>query len=321
MVILIALMLLLVSVLLIAILAIAFQWVGVIAALLLLSAFVIVVGLFLGRGFILLNEMEIGVIFNKRTENFAYFIDSDVKEPTNRINNYGWKWINDSLHKANPYRHFLIPFSEEKTAIITKGSYKGEGEVEVRTREGIPVIIEFSVSFRLDITQIKSGIEHKMARALPQNAENMIKGKAIHGLRHIVEQTSIIELYHEDAVKTLEEKLRLDVIDRTIAFGVIGISPNNQVQIKSIKMPENIEKALKAAHQRKLQTETVTHALESLRNAIQNFTDNDMARLAELERLRIVDESSASMVYMMDSAVRSRVTETTNNTNGSNSDN
>ncbi len=302
-----ALLLLLISILLLAILAFAYQWIGFVTGLLIIGAFVIFLSMYLRTGIILLNEMEVGVIFSRRNENFAYFIDSDVTERTNRINNYDHKTINAFIHRAEPYHHFINPFTEKMEDKIKRNAYKGADTTKVRTKEGITVEIDWSVSFRLDVTQIKPGIEHKMARALPQNAGNMIKGKATHALRHIIEQTSIIDLYEEDAAKTLEEKLRLAVIDKVSFFGVIGINPNNQVQIKSIEMPRNIENALKVAHQRKLQTETVTHALESLKNSIKDFNDTDMARLAELEKLRIVDEKSAGLVYMMDSVVNKNV--------------
>ena len=52
----------------------------VIGFLLLFLAGIIAFMLFLTRSIIHLNEMEVGVIFNKRSDNFAYFIDADVKD-------------------------------------------------------------------------------------------------------------------------------------------------------------------------------------------------------------------------------------------------
>lgn len=262
---------------------------------------------FIRKGLVLLDEMTVGVVFNQRNNNFAYFIDSNVTDESFKfINKYRLSRINKMIHKGgSKYHHFLDPFNERLEDKITRGSYKGDDKTEdLRTREGIPVEIKWRVSFRLDVTKIKPGIEHKMARALPQHAGNMIGGKALHTLRHIVEQMSITELYQEDARKNLEERLRQGLLPKVEIFGVIGIHPNNQVQIESIEMPPQIEKALQAAHQRKLQTDTVTSALKSLKEAISDFEDKDMGRLSELERLRIVDENSASLVYFMDSFVK-----------------
>ncbi len=336
-----ATLLLLISILLIAILALAFQWIGFITGLLILGAFIIFASMYLQTGFIVLNEMEVGVIFNKRNGNFAYFIDSNVKGDTDQdpndnnrkvpINKYAHETTNNLMHKGfrifgfpifegTKYRHYIDPFTEELTDKITRGSYKGEGEIEVRTKEGIPVEIDFAISFKLDVQKILAP-PHLMARALPQNAGNMVKGKAMYALHHIIEDMGIVELYKDGAVKKLEEDLRKIVLERTKVFGVYNINQNNQVQIKSIKMPDNIERALKAAHQRKLQTETVTHALESLKNAIKDFNDTDMARLAELEKLRIVDENSAGLIYMMDSVVNKEPRRPVQQTNGNSNKN
>ncbi len=71
-------------------------------------------------------------------------------------------------------------------------------------------------------------------------------------------------------------------------------------------MPSQIEKALKNAHQRKIQTETITKALNGLKEAIDGFESEDMERLAELERLRIVDDKSTSMVYWMNNTLKNK---------------
>ncbi len=296
----------------------------IIGILLLLLAGIAAAAYYLSKSILHLDEMEVGVIFNKRTGNFAYFIDSDVKdsEKYSFINNHEKYLINKLLHRQNKFLHFIYPFKEEQRDKITRGSYKGDGEADdLRTKEGIPVFIKWSFSFRLDVTKIPPNIAHKMARALPQNAGNMIKGKALHSLRHIVEQMSISELHQEDARKNLEEKLRLTTLPKVNAFGVIGVGPNNQVQITEISMPAEIEKALKIAHQRRLQTETVTEALNALRDAIRDYKDEDMARLAELERLRIIDEKSAGLVYYMDSFVRKNSEKHVHHHNGPNGHN
>ncbi len=279
----------------------------IIGILLLILAGIAAAAYYLSKSILHLDEMEVGVIFNKRTGNFAYFIDSDVKdsEKYKFINNHEKYFINKLLHRENKFKHFINPFTEELKDTIKKGSYNGGGEADdLRTKEGIPVTIKWKFGFRLDVTKIKPGIEYKMGRALPQNADNMIRGKALHSLRHIIEQMSITELHQEDARKRLEEKLRLTTLPKIEFFGVIGVNPNNQVQIESITMPPGIEKALHTAHQRRLQTETVTEALNALRDAIRDYKDEDMARLAELERLRIIDENSAGLVYYMDSFAR-----------------
>jgi hypothetical protein len=193
----------------------------------------------------------------------------------------------------------------------------------LRTRDGVPVDITWSVSFKINIDNIRPAIAFKMARALPNSAEKLVAGKAIQSLRHIVEQKSIEELHRVDTAKELERQLcdqvnaRLQLRHKE-AFstnGVVPVPPRGEgekisglgpdevpwydVQISAIKMPDRIEKALEIAYERRLQTETAAHALERLREVVQQFEDKDMERLAELERLRILDKDGGSMFHVM----------------------
>lgn len=233
--------------------------------------------------FVLVNEMEFGVIFDKINGNFVRFIDSE-------------------RHRHLDYYHFINPFTERLESKIPKGSQKAIGTLEqVRTKEGIPISVNYVVSFAVDPFKIKPGIglEPKMARALPKGATNIVGGKTALILKHIIEQKSINELYSADALKTLEAEVREEVIKRTEALGITGISPDN-VQIGPVIVPPQVEKALEAAHERKLQTETEVLALERLREVVHKFNPTDMERLAELERLRVIGERGAP-IYLMPS--------------------
>lgn len=261
-----------------------------------LIVLVIFVVLVVSRTYVHIGELEYGVVFFYNG-NFSRFLDS------------GWRTIN--------------PLMEKLTGKITKGSQKAQGTSKLRTRDGIPVDITWSVSFKIDIDKIRPGIAYKMARALPNSAEKLVAGKAIQSLRHIVEQKTIEELYRVDAAKELELQLcdqvnaRLQLRHRE-AFSdngvapvpprnpdepISGLGPDNipwyDVQISAIKMPERIERALEVAHERRLQTETAVHALERLREVVQRFEDKDMERLAELERLRILDKDNGSMLHVL----------------------
>ncbi len=274
-----------------------------IAFLIFILALLVYIIYIITKGHILVDEMEIAVIFNKRNKSFAYFIDPDL-DPTEKINNFAHKRFNKTLPK---YHYFINPFTEKREDTISKGAHKsGEIETEARTKEGIAVKVHWGVACRIDVTKIKSGIEHKMARGLPKNAGNMVKGKGVPSVRHIIEQKTIYQLYGEDAIKELEIELAAATTEKAAIFGMFGIGPGNQLQIQSIEMPPQIERALKVAHQRKIQTETVTEALNGLKKAIADFSPEDMERLAELERLRLVDQNSASMVYWMNNSLKNK---------------
>ncbi len=253
--------------------------------------------------FVHIGELEFGVVFKRHTGNFSRFLDS---------NN----------------RYFINPLNERLTDRIKRGAQKAETTITIRTKEGIPVEIKWAVSFKVNVHNIKKEIRFKLARSLPKSADKIVGGKAVQSLRHIVEQKSVQELYHQDSAKLLEKQLcdqlnaRLQLRHKE-AYSTNGVSPIPaldkdapiqglgfepipwfDVHIVSIEMPEQIEKALEAAHERRLQTETAAAALESLRRVVTRYSDKDMERLAELERLRVLDGQGGSLVYLMASLAK-----------------
>lgn len=248
------------------------------------------------KTYVYIGELEYGVVFY-HTGDFSRFLDS------------GWRTIN--------------PLTEQLTDKMTKGSLKAQGTSHLRTKDGVPVDITWSVSFKINIANIREGIEYKMARTLPKSADKLVAGKAIQSLRHIVEQKTVWELYRVDACKELELQLcdqvnaRLQLRHKEVFSPqqvaavparnpdepINGLGPDHipwyDVQIAEIKMPPRIEKALEIAHERRLQTETAVHALERLRDVVERFDDKDMERLAELEKLRILDKDGGSMINVV----------------------
>jgi hypothetical protein len=249
----------------------------------LLITFVVLIGYglikYIKAAQVIVGELEVGTVFTRREGDFLRFL----------------------LPKRGP--HWIKPFSEKAGDKIPLGSQSTSGTCEeLRTKEGIPLSIDYNVSFSVDPLATPPGIHNKMARALPKYAPNMVSGRVKHVLRHLVEQKSIDELYQEDAVKKLEEAVRAEVSKRSAVIGVESISATN-MKLGPIRMPPQVEKALKSDYERKLQTATSIEALERLHAVVSKFGEADMERLSELERLRII-ENSGSLVYLMDSLVK-----------------
>ncbi|MCB8991061.1 MAG: SPFH domain-containing protein [Ardenticatenaceae bacterium] len=218
-----------------------------------------------------LNEMEVGVIF-RRDGNFSRFLQ--------------------------PGHHFINPFLEYQDNTIPKGPQTTIGIAkQIRTKEGIPVTIHWNVSFFIDVTKIRPGIENKMARALPKYAVNMIGGRVLHSLRHTVENMGIEDLHTNGAIQKLEDVIGAEVHKRAVNLGVLPIM-GNDMKLGPIEMPPQVEKALEANYERQLTVE----ALKKLQEVIDKFTDAHMEKLGELERLRILDNGDReTLFYVMDS--------------------
>lgn len=243
--------------------------------------FAIIVGLVMGTlgvivlyryAYVHLNEMEVGVIFN-REGNFSRFLP--------------------------PGHHFINPFIEYLDSTMTRGFQTSKSTArQIRTREGIPVDIQWDVSFSVDVQKIMPGIEHKMARALPKFAPNMVGGRVLHSLRHIVENMGIEELHTEGAIQRLEEAVRTEVFRRSAHLGIVEISAND-MKLGPITMPRHVENALEANYERHLTVE----ALDKLQKVLAQFTEEHMEKLGELERLRILNNGDAQF-YMMENVLK-----------------
>lgn len=205
------------------------------------------------RSYVSLNEMQVGVVFN-RSGNFVCFLDNDYGriEPYKRPNK-----------QTKPLRrHYIHPIDEQMTGIITKGSQKAEGKLEnFRTVEGVPIKIKWSVSFKIVVTNIKEGVEYKMARSLPENASRMVGGKTELALHHLIEKTRVQDLYsfegEHGALQHLEIELRDQVRELTAVFGTdIG---DRDVSLGPIELPAGFEEVLQAKFKMELQTKTLVN--------------------------------------------------------------
>lgn len=63
-------------------------------------------------------------------------------------------------------------------------------------------------------------------------------------------------------------------------------------------MPTDVEKTLEIAYQRKIHTQMVTEAMNRLKEAVSNFSDEEMKRLEKLEKLRILDAKDVESIHL-----------------------
>jgi hypothetical protein len=294
----------------------AFGVAGILMMMMLVIAFAVVVMFAIPKAQ-LIEEMEVGVIFNRFNNSFSRFaIGKDPKtvRQTHNQRTQGWVSFGRRIFSFNdPYRERIHRF-EEVRAKIPKKSQTAKGKlVNVRTADGIPITVSWKVSYTVDVTLISEGLEHKMARALPEHSEKMVSGRVERAIKHLVELRSIQSLYefgnlHEQGVIQGLEQAVCQRINRQLGqpvnLGFAEIKPKD-VSLGPIEMPDKVEKALELAHQRKIQTEMAAGALERLQRAISGFSKEDVRRLSELERLRILDDKEVRSLYLSDAFVRS----------------
>ncbi len=218
--------------------------------------------------YITVPEMEVGVVFRRNGDRFMRFLA--------------------------PGRHWIRPFTQECRATIPMNpSTVSETCYQVQTSNGLAVDIEWSLAYNLDPFQIKADSQAKLARTLPRKSGTFAAKHVNNVLRHIVGQYSIEDLYASGVQSRLERQIRQQVTARLSQLG-FKIS---RVMIGAINVPPQVQATLEAAHEQRLQTEQEVIALERLHQVISRFSETDMQRLMELERIQKMGRNGVTLMY------------------------
>ena len=213
-------------------------------------------------------EMEIAVVYNTERRAFSRFL------PTGH--------------------HRLTPFIEEVVATIStaptpvKGFSKG-----LQTIGGIALNIEWSVTYALNPFKTDSASWPKLARSLPEKAGNIAQNFMNNSLQHIIGEYTIEHLTQPGAHKRLERQAKQLMAERLTPLGFEVAS----VMIGAIEMPPHVKKALEAAHEHHLQLEAEAKSLERMQQVVSQFSEGDMQRLMELERIYKMGQNGVTLVY------------------------
>jgi len=295
----------------------AFKFVGLAFLLLITVLFALSILLYYRSRLELIDEMEVGVIFNRFNNSFCRFVVSPKPTPRHNYNNYRiTRWIPFSLQwlKLNDPYFVRLRWHEKLEGKIPKRAQTASGKLEnVRTADGIPITISWKVSYKVNVDLISEVIKYKMAHALPEHSGKIVSSRAERAIKHLVELRSIKSLYEFDnqrgpgIIQGLEEDLCQRIsrqLSHPVNLGFEEFKPK-EISLGPIVMPAKVEKALELAHQRKIQTEMVARAMERLQRAVSGFSAEDVRRLSELERLRILDDKEIRSLYLSDAFVGS----------------
>jgi len=217
--------------------------------------------------FVQIPEMEVGVIFNKRRQAFARFVSSG--------------------------RHPLNPLTELYSHSIPTGSGSANGRcLSVQTSGGIALDIEWGVNYDIDPFQIKASARPKLARNLPQKADSIVSKHLNNCLRHVIGEITIDQLCEPGATKRLERAVRQLLAARLFDAGFSF----SRVMVGAIDMPGHVKVALEAVQERALQTENDVRSLARLQQVVSQFSEADMQRLMELERIHALGQNGVTLM-------------------------
>jgi len=218
--------------------------------------------------FVRIPEMEVGVIYNKRQQAFARFVVSG--------------------------RHRFNPLTEQLSHTIPTGSGSANGRcLGAQTNGGISLDVEWSVNYDIDPFQIKASARPKLARNLPKKANSIVTKHLNNCLRHVIGEMTVDQLCEPGATRRLERAVRQQLTTRLSEAGFSF----SRVMVGAIDMPRHVKTALEAAQERTVQTENEARSLARLHEVVSQFSEADMQRLMELERIHTLGQNGVTLVY------------------------
>ena len=193
-----------------------------------------------------------------------------------------------------PGSHWLRPFTEQVTATIATDSTAVQGRTGgLQTIGGLSLAIEWRLAYHLNVLAIPADKQAKVARTLTKNPAAMVRNHMSNVLQHVVGEYTIEQLTLPGAHKQLEAQVKTAIDRRLRPFGF----EVNRVMIGAMEMPPHVKAALEAVHERQMQAENEAKALSLLQQVVSQFSDADMQRLIELERIRNMGQHGVIVPY------------------------
>lgn len=222
-------------------------------------------------------EMEIGVVYNTQTQAFLRFL--------------------------MPGHHWIMPLIERVESTISTAPETLSGKTQgIQAIGGISLTIEWAMAYSLDPLKIPADNKAKMARALPRKTATIGQKHMHNVLQHVIGEYTVAQLVAPGAHKRLERTVRQLIASRLNSLGFVV----TRVMIGAIDMPDHVRTALEAVQERQMQTENEAQALARLHQAVSQFSEADMQRLMELERIHRLGQNGVTLIYPAYEAERPR---------------
>lgn len=222
------------------------------------------------------QEMEVAVVFKRRTEEFHRFID----RPGEHI-------INPLLY----YHKGTIPVGVQGVEVTSENA---------RTKDGIPISVRWLLIYRPHPLGLPDFLQPSMSRALLGGVEGMAKNHGNNVLRLVIERHPITHFYNKDEIqKNLEAEFKTALKER-LEEQVTGYEVY-RVMIRDIKMPESVQHALIEEGERRVQLDTI----ERIHKVVSDFKSEDFRNLTELEKMwTMIGTDPGNQVYMVTSMMQ-----------------
>lgn len=242
-------------------------WAGAVA--LVTAAAIFALALLLRRtSKVIVPELTVATVYTRHSERFSRFLET------------GTHWIN--------------PITEVLGADISTAGQTASGVCSgVQAIGGLSLSFQWTLNYTLEPTRLAAAQRPKLARALPTKADIIAQRHINNVLHHIIGDYTLEQLCEPGVHRKLERQVRQLAKARLEPLGFAI----NRIMIDAIHMPKQVLAALEAAHEQKMQAEQEARALAHLQQVISQFSEKDMQRLMELERIHALGRNGVAMFY------------------------
>lgn len=212
-------------------------------------------------------EMHVAIVHNTQHQAFARFLPSGT--------------------------HRITPFLEKIETIVSTAPATAKGVCKnAHTIGGLTVGVEWTMAYTLNPFKAPTDTHAKLALNLPK-ATQVAQKHVNNCLQHILDDYTIDQLCEPGAHKRLEREVRQMAAERLAGQGF----EVTRVMIDSVELPAHVRTVLEAAHERQIQTENEAKALSRMQAVISQFSEADMQRLMELERIYKMGQNGVTLMY------------------------
>lgn len=220
------------------------------------------------RGKVTIPELTVGVVYRKKGQQFARFLE--------------------------PGSHWVNPHKETVAAHINTAGQSAKGHTKsIQAIGGLALDAEWTLAYTLRPQTLSASKRPKLARALPTKSAAIARQQISNILHHVIGDYTMEQLSEPGTHRRLERQVRQ--LART-RLEPLGFEINN-FMLDALHLPAQVRATLEAAHERAIQAEQEARALERLQKVISQFSDADMERLIELERIQRMGKMGVAMVY------------------------
>jgi regulator of protease activity HflC (stomatin/prohibitin superfamily) len=182
-----------------------------------------------------------------------------------------------------PGRHRLRPFVERVEATLPLGAETATGRCRAYSDGGLSLTLSWHAVYLLEPFRLQANL----ARNLAHKHELLLAREAAAALQQVMSVTPLQALLGSGGRGRLERDTRQAAAAELTGVGITL----KRLRVVDVELPADVTATLIAAHERAVAAESQAAALARLQTVISAFSETDMQRLTELERLRLLGQN------------------------------